>query len=177
MKVILIAVMSIDGKIAETPGQSSLDWTTKEDMRFFVEQTKAAGVMIMGRKTFETIGKALPGRLTVVMTRDSKISPLAKGGLRGVEFQATAHFTNESPKQILETLESNGFDSVVITGGSSVYSAFIREGLVTDYYLTIQPVLFGEGVPLASGFDRVNLTLVETSKLGEQAVLVHYQTT
>ncbi len=40
MKIILIAAISGNGMIAEREGQSSLDWTSKEDTKFFVEKTK-----------------------------------------------------------------------------------------------------------------------------------------
>ena len=167
MNVWLVAALSIDGKIAQTEGQSSLDWTSKEDLRFFIEKTKEAGVLVMGRKTFDTIGKALPGREIVVMTRTPEESEKIEGVV----------FTNKHPNEIVDEYKTKGQQSIVIAGGSSVYSEFIREGLVTDYFLTVEPVIFGNGVSLASGFDRVNLHLVETKKLGEQAVLFHYRAT
>ena len=164
MNVILIAAMSMNGMIAEQSDQSSLDWTSKEDTRFFVEKTKEAGVVVMGRKTFETIGKGLPGREIVVMTRTPDIHEQMDGVV----------FTDMTSQQIVETYKNKGQQSIAIAGGSNVYSLFIREGLVTDYFLTIEPVLFGNGVPFAVGFDRVNTKLVETKMLNEQAVLLHY---
>ena len=71
IKVILIAAISADGKIAERTDQNSLDWTSKEDTRFFIERTKQAGALIMGRKTFESIGKPLPGRINLILTKDA----------------------------------------------------------------------------------------------------------
>ena len=164
IKTILIAAISADGKIAERADQSSLDWTSKEDTQFFVKRTKEAGVMIMGRKTFETIGKPLKDRLIVVMTR-------GEGGkaMEGVEY------TNKAPQEILRDLELRGYKEAAICGGSSVYGQFLKEGLVDELFLTIEPVLFGSGVPLAVGFDRINLDLINSTKLNDQAVLLHYR--
>ncbi len=166
MKVLLIAAVSADGKIAESEDQLSLDWTSKEDLRFFIDKTKETGVVIMGRKTFDTIGKPLKERQVVVMTR----SPESQKEMDGVEY------TNESPKEILDRLSGLGIKSVVVAGGSSIYSMYLKEGLVTDVYLTVEPYLFGGGVPLASGFERIKMQLEEVTQLGENGVLLHYQT-
>lgn len=165
MKVELIAATSLNGKIAASSDQSSLEWTSKEDTKFFVEKTKECRVMIMGRKTFDTIGRALKDRLIVVMTHE----PGKQESIEGVEF------TNQTPQQILKSLESRGYASVAITGGSGVYSMFLKEKLVTDVYLTFEPILFGNGIPLAESFEDVKLELVESKLLGEQTVLLHYE--
>jgi dihydrofolate reductase len=165
MKVILIAAVSADGKIAQTPGQKSLDWTSKEDLKFFVAKTKEIGVVIMGNTTFKTIGKGLPGRRLIVMTA----RPDGQTPVEGVEF------TEKPPKALLEQLAEEGLSQVALAGGSRVYSEYLEQGFVTDLFLTIEPVLFGNGTPLAVGFDRINLELVETTKLNDQAVLMHYR--
>ncbi|MBI4437549.1 dihydrofolate reductase [Candidatus Uhrbacteria bacterium] len=162
MRVVLIAAISADGKIAQSPLQSSLAWTSKEDTAFFVEKTKEAGVVIMGRRTFETIGRPLKGRRLIVLSE-------TPGAVEGVEY------VNASPRDVIERLEREGVTQVVVGGGSSVYSQFLHAGLVTDVYLTVEPILFGGGVHLAEGFDPIQLSLVEVTKLNAQTVLLHYQ--
>ena len=174
MNVWLIAAMSADGKIAQTPGQSSLDWTSKEDTRFFVDKTKEAGTVIMGRKTFDTIGKPLKGRRIIVMSRGGGKVGRWKGG--EVKENGTVEYTALSPRELLDELASQGVMTVALAGGSSIYSQFLRDGLVTDLYLTIEPHLFGGCVPLATGFERIDMKLVDVTRLGEQAVLLHYKT-
>ena len=166
IKISLLAAISADGKIAERADQLSTDWTSKDDTRFFVEKTKAAGVVIMGRKTFETIGKQLKGRLLVVMTRDAADKQMQEGVLE---------YTSKSPAEIVKTLASRGYTEAILAGGASVYSEFLRAGLVNELYLTVEPVLFGGGVPLAEGFGRMNLELMDMSRLGEGGVLLYYR--
>ena len=48
--------------------ENGLPWNIPEDTKFFREKTKGH-VLIMGRKTFESIGKPLPKRLTIIVTR------------------------------------------------------------------------------------------------------------
>ena len=187
MNVWLIAAMSADGKIAQAEGQSSLDWTSKEDTHFFISKTKEAGVVIMGRKTFDTIGKPLKGRRIFVMTRrplpasplqgeeNTSLPPLTKGGPGGVGVAGTVEYTNLSPRDLLDQLATQGVTTVAIAGGSSIYSQFLQDGLVTDLYLTIEPHLFGSGVPLATGFERIDMKLVDVTPLNNQAVLLHYK--
>ncbi len=164
MKVILIAAISADGKIAERTDQSSMDWTSKEDKQFFVEKTKEVGTLVMGRRTFATINKGLKGRRIIVLTRDpSKELPIP-----GVEF------TSEEPVALVRRLEGEGVAELALGGGASVYGQFLNAGLVTDIYLTVEPFLFGGGVPLAQGFDRVALKLESVQQLNSQTILLHY---
>lgn len=164
MRVSLLAAISLDGKIAEATDQLA-DWTSKEDKRFFVKKTKEAGVLVMGRTTYDTIGRPLPGRLNIVMTRNPDPSKNIPGELE---------YTAEAPEAILERLKKDGYDSVIIGGGAQVYTLFLQQGLVTDLFLTVEPVIFGGGVPLVQELEPTRLALQSVERLGEQAVLCHY---
>ena len=129
MKIWLIAAVSADGKIAEKVDQSSLDWTSAEDTQFFVEKTKEAGVVAMGRTTFATIGKGLKDRRVIVMTK----SPEAAIAIEGVEF------TSESPTDLAKRLAHEGVETLALGGGASVYGQFLDAGLVDEIFLTLEP--------------------------------------
>ena len=121
----------------------------------------------MGRRTFETIGKPLKGRRLIVL---GEVAPGLNLGAAGeVEFVST------SVQDLVSRLEKEGVTQLVVGGGASVYSQFLQAGLVTDMYLTIEPILFGSGIPLAQGFDRIQMSLVDVTKLNEQSVLLHYR--
>src|SRR4051812_23567569 len=53
---------------------NTLPWSLPEDMKFFRDKTKGKA-LIMGRKTFESVGHPLPHRLNVVVTRQSGYKP------------------------------------------------------------------------------------------------------
>lgn len=164
MKVVLLAAMSVDGKIAESRDQNSTDWTSKDDVRFFVKKTKEVGTLIMGSATYETIGRPLPGRKIFVMCfRPEKHEPI-----EGVEF------IKKGPKEMLEYLEEQGIESVVIAGGASIYRQFIEQGLVDELFLTVEPYLFGKGIPFVPEMDRVKLSFVDMEQIGEQTITLHY---
>ena len=68
MKVSLIAAFDA-GRVIGNNG--SIPWSIKEDLEHFKEITDGSAI-IMGRKTYESIGRPLPNRLNIVMTRNPK---------------------------------------------------------------------------------------------------------
>lgn len=161
MSVFLIEAISLDGKLEEHVGQSTTDWTSKEDMAFFVEKTKEAGVVVMGRKTFETIGKPLKDRLNVVMSRSEG------------ESSENLEYTNEDPGTLVKRLQKK-FKDIAVIGGAEIFTQFLKAGVVTDLFVTVEPVIFGKGTPFVGALDRVDLELIETKKIGKSGVLLHY---
>ena len=168
MKVLLLAAMSADGFIGTDAAHRSLDWRSKEDASFFIAKTKEAGVIIMGSVTYKTfrIKRAPPGRRLIVYTRNPE-------SIVGEDVEAT----DEPPRELLERLKKEGFDSVVIGGGATINKLFIDEGLVDELYLTIEPVLFGDGVDLLSGPVSARLEMLDLKKIGNNTLLVHYRVT
>lgn len=162
MKVSIIAALSADGQIAPAKGGSSLQWTSTEDTKFFTEKTREAGVVIMGRETFETIGKPLPGRLNIVYSHRHR-------EIEGVEA------TDVPPADLISDLEKRGYEKVAVIGGTQIYTLFLEAEVVTDLYLTVEPVLFGAGQPLFNTelLGR-HLTLESMERMGESTVLLHY---
>lgn len=161
MKVFVIAAISADGFIARETNELA-DWTSKEDKKQYVELTKRAGVMVMGRTTFATIGRALPGRKTIVYSHQAV-------DIDGVEV------TDEAPANLIQQLHRQGYNEVAICGGSAIYTQFMLAGVVDELYLTVEPVLFGNGVPLFAGQLQERLLLLETRQLNDNAILLHYE--
>lgn len=161
MKTFIIAAISADGFIARRTNELA-DWTSKEDKRIFVELTKRAGVMVMGNTTFQTIGRALPGRRNIVYSH----------GTVDVE---SVEVTDEAPAVLLQRLEAEGCTEVAICGGSAIYTMFMQAGVVDELYLTVEPCVFGTGVPLFSGALQTQLTLLEPRSLNDNVLLLHYE--
>lgn len=167
MHTILLAAVTANGFIARSTNELA-NWTSKEDKKLFVEETKKAGVMLMGRTTFATIGKALPGRLIVVLTEKPNEVTTVPGSVETASGDL---------KTILDGLEKRGFTSVVIAGGSNVYSQFLNAGLVDEILLTVESQLFTSGIPLAQNLTReIPLELKSVEKLGATSVLFRYST-
>ncbi len=137
MKLILLMAVTVDGMIARDDAHFP-DWTGRADKRLFVEITKAAGVIIVGSKTFDTIGKPLPGRLMVVMTRNRR---------RRSRWDNLI-FTDRSPAELLADLERRGYREAVLAGGATINDLFAHKHLIDEIRITVSPLIFGRGITL-----------------------------
>lgn len=177
MIVTLLAAVSIDMFISPKDQQRfpSTSWTSKEDRAFFVKKSKEISVMLMGANTFQTINRALPERLTIVITHhpdQMETTFLDKHQL--TELPENLRFTNQGVEEIISSLEREGYVELALCGGASLYSQFLRANLVDRLFLTLEPIIFGEGVALFSqlGEKNLKLKLLSEQKLNETGTLV-----
>jgi dihydrofolate reductase len=109
LPVVLIAAIADNGVIGR---DNQLIWRLRTDLRRFRELTMGCPI-IMGRKTFLSIGKPLPGRQTVVLSRDPQFVP------EGV-------YVVPSLDQALETAQglgkAMGARGVIVAGGGEIYA-------------------------------------------------------
>lgn len=121
-------VIGIDNKLPWAFG------TQKTDMRFFREKTTEGGVVIMGRKTFESIGsKPLKNRLNIVISNNT-------------DFENTSElYLVRSVTEALETAEmyisgllpeENPNPKAFIIGGSTVYAQCLDMGVISRFWVT-----------------------------------------
>ncbi|MBU2894172.1 type 3 dihydrofolate reductase [Colwellia sp. D2M02] len=93
-----------------------MPWHLPADLAYFKQVTLGKPV-IMGRKTYESIGRALPGRRNIVISRDEKYIPQGKGA-EGVDVVT-------SVEQALALVDgSNGepaVDEIMVIGGGAIY--------------------------------------------------------
>ncbi|MEI2810895.1 MAG: dihydrofolate reductase [Nocardioides sp.] len=116
-RIVLVAAVADNGVIGD---HGRIPWHLPEDFAHF-KATTMGGVMIMGRATFESIGRPLPGRTTIVITRDPTWA--APGVL-------VAHSSDEALSLAAAlTAESAGADSmptpIFVVGGAQVYAEFL----------------------------------------------------
>ncbi len=164
MKTILLMSITADGKIAKTPNQL-IDWTEKEDKKYFVNETKSSGVVLMGNNTYKTIKKPLTDRLNIVFTKD-KNKKSDNGNLI---------FTSLDPKIVIDRLKDTKiFKSLVLIGGETINTTFAKEGLIDQIHLTISPYLFGTGLSLFNEELNMKLNLVDFDRIGKNSLLVIY---
>jgi len=103
---------------------NALPWHLPQDLQYFKRVTMGKPI-IMGRKTFESIGKPLPGRSNIVITRNADFRA---DGVRTVNSLAAALRAAEDIALI------DGVEEVVVIGGAEIY----RESLprASRLYLT-----------------------------------------
>lgn len=103
-----VSIIAAVGRNFELGKNNDLIWHFKQDMKFFKETTLGHTV-IMGRKTFESLSKALPNRLNVVITSDSSYSAENIVVVSSVE-QALKYCDNEE---------------AFVIGGGMIYKEFL----------------------------------------------------
>jgi dihydrofolate reductase len=99
---------------------NNLIWKLPADLAFF-KKTTIGHTLIMGRKTFESIGFPLPGRTTIIVTRDKEYSQ---------ERCLIAHSIEEA----LSLVEKD--DSPFIAGGATIYKQALERGLIDEMIVT-----------------------------------------
>ncbi|MGB6352199.1 MAG: dihydrofolate reductase [Pseudolabrys sp.] len=110
MKVVLVAAIG-DNFVIGREGQ--LPWRLKSDLQHFRNVTLNRPV-IMGRKTHESIGKVLPGRTNIVLTRD--LTWVAPGAVLATSLDAALSFARSDAAK-------RGVDEIMVIGGSDIFSA------------------------------------------------------
>lgn len=164
MHITLLAALSVDGFIGHSREEKA-NWTSAEDKAFFVAETKKWGAVVMGAKTYATIGRPLSGRLIFVLTTDPNFKEVPG---------EVERFSGEL-SDLVSLVEQRGFKGLVVAGGERVYSAFLRAGLVNELAITIEPVIFGRGLKLAELDRDVVLGAPSVEQLGTKAVLMRYK--
>ena len=103
---------------------NELLWHISEDLRFF-RRTTLGWPVIMGRKTFESIGRALPGRVNVVISR---------GFTTGEDVEVVG-----SLEEAFATAESTNLEKCFVMGGGQIYAQALEmaDRLVVTHVHTI----------------------------------------
>jgi len=106
-----------------------LPWRLPDDLAWF-KRTTMGRPLVMGRRTFESIGRALPGRLNVVLTRRGGI------GVPGVVAVADANAAAAAVSAALDEAEERAAPSreAFVIGGADVFAQFMP--LARRLYLT-----------------------------------------
>ncbi len=173
MHITMIAVMSLDGKLTNGADPHISTWTSAEDKAQFSRHIAEHNLIVMGRRTYAASRSRMklePGKLRLVLTR------------RPENFQAQTvagqlEFTSESPRALTKRFEQAGYSRLLLLGGAQANASFLNAGLVSELLLTIEPVIFGSGTPLA---ERLNVPahfhLISLKKLNSRGtLLLHYK--
>jgi dihydrofolate reductase len=142
VRVSLIAAVARNGVIGRG---GKLPWHLPADLKRFKELTLGHHV-IMGRRTWESIGKALPGRTNVVVSRRANLPPPGVTVVRSLD-------------AALDAARADGDDEAFVIGGGELYAAALRRA--DRIYLTVVDADV-EGDARFPAFDRAQW--VETAR-------------
>ena len=162
-----VVAVTIDGFIARFPGHK-VNWTSKEDKIHLHKMEDRADVLLLARTSYEVAKKHLSKRNCLVITR--KINTIEKKG-------ELLTYINPQKTSIKKFIKKNGYKKICVLGGRGVYNYTLEHSLIDDIFLTIEPVVFGEGIGIFN--KKVMLrrfNLISIKKLNKKGtILLHYR--
>ncbi len=173
MKIIVIAVISLDGCITRHDVPGAQGWASPEDQAHFRASSETCDVRVFGSGTYvpdrDSMRRAArPGVRRVVLTSDPErfVDDTVPGQLE---------FTAEAPAALAKRLTEEGHKRCAILGGGKVYGSFLKAGVVDEIELTIEPVVFGSGTHFAGDepFEQ-RFRCAAIDKLNDSTLLVRY---
>lgn len=164
-KLIMKMSVSIDGFVAGAQGEN--DWIFKtgdeESLAWSVGQSWEAGLIIMGRKSFELMAPYWPtatGPFAAPMNEIPKavftekgfsgIPPSAEQSPAAASWSEARVFDGDLAEGIRE-LKAEPGKPIVAIGGADFMQNLIATGLVDEYLLATHPVVLGAGLPIFNG--------------------------
>ncbi len=184
-KLKLQVQMTLDGYVAGPNGEMDwMEWNWDEPLKQYVDDlTQPVDCIVLGRKLAEgfipywatvaatpddpqfTSGRKFTDTPKVVFTKTLSASAWSNTTL------ATGNLADE-----INALKNRDGQDIIAYGGATFVSALIREGLVDEFHLFINPAAIGNGMPIFKELDgRQALTLVKSTAFGCGIVVLHYE--
>ncbi len=107
----IVSAIAAVGKGGVIGREGKLPWSLPADLKRFRAITWGKPI-IMGRKTHDSLGRALPGRTNIILTRRE-------------DYRAMDCLVAHTPDEALALAESGGADEAVVIGGSDVFEALM----------------------------------------------------
>ena len=127
LPIVLIAAVAKNNVIG---GGNRLLWRVSSDLRRF-KALSWGKPLIMGRKTYESIGRPLPGRETIVVTRDNAFRP------EGVHI---VHSLEAALDLALACARDMGAGEIIVAGGGDIYAqAIVRADRLEITHVDLAP--------------------------------------
>ena len=185
-KIILFMHTTLDGFVAGPNGE--MDWINADDEMFAFarKQTDDADTALYGRVTYEMMNGYWPaaGDQPNANEHDIEHSRWYNQVLKVVLSKTINHngsgktkvISDHVPEYIKELKQTDGKNILVL--GSATASHFLfSEGLIDEFWLFVNPVVIGQGIPLFKGIkEPAKLSLANSKTYSCGVVSLHYQT-
>lgn len=143
-RFVLMAVTSLDGFMARAVGEPPSAWQSPEEMEMFANAVAAADWCVMGRDTHEAAPRT--DRRRVIFSRAG-----GAGDWRAPNQLWVDPATTTPDGLALLVGGVRPMREALILGGRGVHAWFLEHGRIDEVRLSVEPVMFGEGVPVFEG--------------------------
>jgi dihydrofolate reductase len=191
-KLIMKMSISVDGFVSGANGEN--DWIFKtgdeESLAWSVGAARQAGLIIMGRKSFEGMAPywpTAPGPFAAPMNEIPK-ALFTKKGFKGIDLGprttedlssaeaswAEARVFDRDLAEGIRELKAEPGKPIVAIGGAGFMRSLIATGLIDEYVLAIHPVALGTGLPIFTGLAIPHYLKLVDLKTFPKGVAVHH---
>jgi len=184
-KLILFMHTSLDGFVAGPNGE--MDWIIVDEEMFDYagKRTNEADTALYGRVTYEMMesywptAAEQPGATKHDIEHSTWYNKVDKvilsRTMKGANLPNTKIISDNVPNEIIQLKQAPGSD-IIIFGSPSASHSLMTENLIDDYWLFINPILLGQGIPLFKGIrNKTKLKLVKTVPFDSGVVCLHYK--
>jgi dihydrofolate reductase len=179
--------ISIDGCIAGS--NNEMDWLLWDDIlrddnyiKYLNEITESVDTIIMGRKM---VDEFIPYWTEVMNKPDDPWNAFAKKmveipkvvftkTLYKSEWANTDIATGDLKDEITKLKNLDGGD-IIVYGGASFDSSLVKEKLIDEFYLFVNPIVIGNGKTIFKNLEMQKLTLIESKVFDCGLVLLYYE--
>ena len=184
-KIVLFMHASLDGFVGGPNGE--MDWITVDEEIFDYagNRTNEADTALYGRVTYQMMESYWPtaAEQPAASKHDIEHSTwynkvpkvVVSKSMKGADLPNTTIIGDNIPDKIMQLKQQEGKE-IIIFGSPSIGHLLMRENLIDDYWLFVNPVLLGEGIPLFKSIQhRIQLKLVKSNEFTSGVVCLHYE--
>lgn len=165
MKIILADVISLDGKLTKWENGQPAQWTSPEEQTHFHHLLHSNNLIAMGSNLFKQQNVSpREGTLKIILTRHPQ-------KYQTHQIPNQLEFTNQSPQDLISSLETRGYTQMLFVGGPQLATQFIEKNLIDELWLTLEPQIFGQGLPMVTQKLDLKLHLYHQEPLNPQGTL------
>lgn len=186
-KLIFFMHTSLDGFVAGLKGE--MNWIKVDDEIFdFVDRmTKKADTALYGRVTYEMMQNYWPnaGKQPNASKHDkehsawyNKISKVVLSKTMSEQGLQNTKVISEQLSENINEIKKQEGKNILIFGSPTASQSLLKEGLIDEFWLFVNPVILGQGIPLFKNLtETTKLNLLETKTFSCGVIALHYETT
>lgn len=183
-KVVQFMHVSLDGFVAGPNGE--MDWIKVDDEMFDYasDRTNESDLALYGRVTFDMMegywptaaDQPNPSKHDIEhSTWYNKVAKVVLSkSLKGKTLKNTTIISDNVGDNVRKLKQASGKE-IIIFGSPSASHLLMREGLIDDLWLFVNPILIGNGIPMFKDPGSVNLKLIKTHTFTSGVVCLHHE--
>lgn len=182
-RIVWFMHVTLDGFVAGPNGEMNWINVGEELFDYAGRETAAANTALYGRVTYDMMqgywptaaDGPNPSKHDIEHSGwyNSVTKVVVSKTLKGKELDKTKIISENVAEQIQELKEGEGAN-IVVFGSPSIGHLLMQHNLIDDYWLFVNPVVLGEGIPLFAG-SRLQLKLVSSERLASGVLALHYE--